>query len=93
MTNTFGPTYDEEKDGKRIASQMDKIRDYMLEADWRTLKQIESELNYPQSSISAQLRHLRKKQFGGYILEKKRVDGNGTWQYRLLKPKPAEMLF
>ncbi|HEV2195068.1 MAG TPA: hypothetical protein VGR55_05780 [Candidatus Acidoferrum sp.] len=48
--------------------------------------------HYPPASISAQLRHLRKREFGGYEVEKRqRLSGRvlhgedfGTvWEYRL----------
>jgi len=79
---TFGPAYDEKLDGKRIATQMETIRKYMPDAGWQTLAEIESALGYPQASISAQLRHLRKKKFGSCIVEKRRRT-RGTWEYRL----------
>ena len=85
---TYGPAYDEHIDGKRINKQHVDIRDHMLAvAMWKTLKEIEVSLDYPQSSISAQLRHLRKPKFGEYIVEKRRRSGKGTWEYRVLHPK------
>ena len=96
MDRTFGPAFEEEKDGKRIRTQMSVIRAYMINLypHWATLKEIENDLGYPQASISAQIRHLKKKQFGGHILEKKRRDSNGdggTWVYRLSE-RPEEDL-
>ena len=88
-TNTFGTSYVEEIDGERLQRQMDVIREYMLEAypKWRTLQKIENDLDYPQASISAQLRHLKKVRFGGFVLEKQRREADkGTWEYRLHKP-------
>jgi transcriptional antiterminator len=77
---TFGPDYDEKIDGLRIKKQMQAIRDFMLnENKYITLQEIETALGYPQASISAQLRHLRKSRFGGYLVEKRR---RGTeWEY------------
>lgn len=86
---TFGPDYDEETDGKRIADQMRRILKLMADAHWRTLSEIEGRLGYPQASISAQLRHLRKEKFGSYLVNKRRrVDGLGTWEYQVLPPPP-----
>lgn len=79
---TFGPAYDPDLDGERLANQHEAIRDYMLARKWRTLAEIEERLHYPQASISAQLRHLRKPEFGSYILTKRRRSG-GTWEYRI----------
>jgi hypothetical protein len=89
--STFGPTYDARVDGPRLHRQMDMIRDIMLSASelntWLTLREIEAMTHYPQASISAQLRHLRKRQFGSYIVEK-RPRGNrkeGLFEYRVRK--------
>ncbi len=102
-TSTFGPAYDESLDGERIKTQMLRVRDYMLQngsvGPWRTLGAIKEGLEhqyrcrFPESSISAQLRSLKKDQFGGYTLEKRRVLG-GLWEYRLSSPstKPPEQL-
>jgi len=43
-----------------------------------------SSLGYPESSVSAQLRHLRKPKFGGHtILKRRRFSGHGLWEYQL----------
>lgn len=79
---TFGPAYDPDLDGERIENQHKKIRDLMLDGEWRTLAEIEKKLKYPQASISAQLRHLKKPEFGSYIMTKRRRSG-GLWEYRI----------
>lgn len=86
----FGPAYDKNIDGKRIHNQTLKIRDYMLlvgslgKGHWKTLGEIEEVLKYPQASISAQLRHLRKKEFGSYVVEKRRR--GILWEYLVSLP-------
>ena len=81
---TFGPAYNEVIDGQRIKHQLEIIRDWMLSHSlWKTLAEIEQVTDYPQASISAQLRHLRKPRFGNYIVEKRRRSGGGTWEYRV----------
>lgn len=89
--STFGPAYDEAKDGKRIMTQMEAIKRFMLGCGWLTLKEIENALGYPQASISANLRHLRKEQFGGYDVQKRRrkPDG-GLWEYKVTKVKVGD---
>ena len=37
----------------------------------------------PESSISAQLRHMKKERFGGHAIEKGYL-GNGLYTYRLI---------
>ena len=84
----FGPAYDERVDGPRLHRQMDRIREYMLDHSrrgwWVTLRVISLDLGYPEASVSAQLRHLKKARFGGYGLEKRRC-GN-AWEYQVLDP-------
>ena len=88
-TGTFGPAYDELLDGDRIRKQHSAIRNYMLlpSTGWKTLNEIAVALNYPEASISAQLRHLRKKRFGGYQVDKQRR-GNG-WEYKVSEHEPT----
>jgi hypothetical protein len=83
--HTMGPLFDWAVDHSRLERQMDKIRDYMLAAGWRSLAEIEQATGYPQASISAQLRHLKKVRFGGFGLDKRRRhQEGGTWEYRLI---------
>jgi len=84
MSTTFGPTYEAAVDGDRIRTQMDVVKGFMLRATtWMTLAEIEDALEFPQASLSAQLRHLRKPRFGGYDVRKRRRSP-GTWEYRVL---------
>lgn len=81
---TFGPAYSVPLDADRIEGQHETIRDYMLSHNkWLTLAEIEAAVGYPQASISAQLRHLRKPRFGAYVVDKRRRSC-GTWEYRVL---------
>ena len=84
-TGTFGPAYDEERDGARLARQHEVIRDLMLDGEWRTLAYIASRTGFPEASVSAQLRHLRKPRFGSYRVDKRHV-GGGLYEYQLLSP-------
>ena len=87
MARDLGTAYSERMDGKRLALQHERIRDYMLRHSWKTLAEIKDALGYPESSISAQLRHLRKPRFGSYVVEKRRrKPGGGTWEYRVMAP-------
>lgn len=89
----FGPAYVEALDGKRLSTQMITIRDYMLAVQWRTLREISLHLGYPEGSVSAQLRHLKKERFGHYKVEKRRRDGRGTWEYHVDRPSREGRLF
>lgn len=59
---------------------------------WLTLDELGKLTHYPPASISAQLRHLRKPQFGGFVVEKRprgagvvlRGEDFGTvWEYQI----------
>ena len=59
----------------------------LLDGKFRTLGEIEGLLGYPQASISANLRNLRKYDFGSYTVNKRRrpkKDGiGGTFEYQV----------
>lgn len=78
-----GSDYSHERDAKRLAGQMLRVFDYMKSGHWHTLGEIAAATGDPPASISAQLRHLKKKRFGSHGLEKEHV-GNGLFKYRLL---------
>ena len=82
--------------GSSRRRQRDVLCDVMLSASqcdtWLTLEELALLTHYPPASISAQLRHLRKQEFGGYEVEKRqRLSGRilhgedfGTvWEYQL----------
>lgn len=80
--NSYGP-----KDKPRLDSQRANVRELMLDGMFRTLKEIEEATGYPQASISARLRDLRKQRFGSYTVNRiHRGEGAGTWYYQVLEP-------
>jgi hypothetical protein len=62
--------------GKSRLTQQAIVREALLSAakydQWMTLGELARMTHYPEASISAQLRHLRKPEFGGYVVEKRR---------------------
>jgi hypothetical protein len=53
---------------------------------WVTLAELAGKTKFPPASISAQLRHLRKEKYGGWVVEKQRrewVKEEVVWEYRL----------
>jgi len=53
---------------------------------WMTLAELAASTRFPPASISAQLRHLRKEEYGGWVIEKRRrewVTEELVWEYRL----------
>ena len=78
-------------------TQLDVLRDVMLAAGkygaWMTLRELARLTLYGETSISAQLRHLRKASCGGYVLEKRvrratvvsSEEHFVMWEYRLTR--------
>ena len=89
-----------------VPTQREIVRDVMLAAGkygaWMTLWELARLTRYGETSISAQLRHLRKAHHGGYHVEKRhRCSARGVatmrkirdtrrgpviWEYRVLPP-------
>ena len=97
----WGTTTKGRRTGAGRRRQRDVLCDVMLGASqcdtWLTLDELAMLTHYPPASISAQLRHLRKREFGGYKVEKRqRLSGRilhgedfGTvWEYRLQRGAP-----
>jgi len=76
-----GETYDK-SDQDRLRSQLERVRKLMSDGKWHTLGSISIELGYPEASVSARLRDLRKPKFGGHTVERKHM-GRGLWLYRM----------
>jgi hypothetical protein len=93
-------------DARRLRSQREIIRDVMLSAaeceTWLTLGELRALTRYGEASISAQLRHLRKSENGGYEVVKRHregasperpgTDGRGEciWEYRIARAVVVE---
>lgn len=81
-----GSDYNPDLDDKRLTGQIKDIYNLMVDGVWRTLGEIEAAVKHPQASISAQLRHLRKKRFGKNTVNKRRRgdETQGLFEYQLL---------
>lgn len=81
-----GPAYNHELDSKRLKGQLLRIWKVMKDRRYRTLREIADITGDPESSISAQLRHLRKERFGAHEVKKRRRGGPGTglFEYQLV---------
>ena len=80
-----GETYEPEHDQVRLGKQLMAVFALMQDEKWRTLGEIERITGYPQASISARLRDLRKKRFGEYEVPRRRrgEPSEGLFEYRL----------
>lgn len=81
-----GSDYCPALDDRRLRGQIKRIYYLMKDGRFRTLGEIGRLTGDPQASISAQLRHLRKKRFGENQVNK-RPRGereNGLFEYQLI---------
>ena len=79
-----GDDYKHERYHARLTGQIRRVYDFMFDGAWRTLNEISDATGDPHSSVSAQLRNLRKKRFGGHNIERKYMN-DGLYSYRLEK--------
>lgn len=77
-----GTDYDPQRDWTRLTTQLGRVYSCMNDGRWRSLDDIARATGDPHASVSAQLRNLRKKRFGGHTVEKKHIKA-GHFLYRL----------
>lgn len=96
MRDAFaGATYEPKFDDIRLHGQIARVRDALIDGQWRTLAELREKTGDGEASISAQLRHLRRQCHGGYLVEK-RLRGervNGLYEYRISGKVEAGRLF
>lgn len=77
-----GPEPAHTRDTARLNAQTRRVFNAMRDGTERTLEEISALTLDPAPSISAQLRHLRKKRFGAHTVDKRYV-ADGLYKYRL----------
>lgn len=84
-----GDTYVPEFDRARLGRQLGLVYDLMVDRQWRTLAEIGEVVDEPEASVSARLRDLRKPDFGGFTVERRRRGNpaDGVHEYRLGPPE------
>lgn len=89
VTSRFnGAAYKHERDSKRLTNQHNDIFNLMADGEYRTLGKIAALTGHHESSISAQLRHMRKERFGSHIVNRRHIL-NGLFEYQLIVNKAA----
>ena len=78
-----GSDIDMNRDAKRLTGQILDVYNAMKDGQWRTLGAIEAITGHGQASISAQMRNLRKRDFGCHTVEKRHIK-NGLFEYRIM---------
>lgn len=82
-----GATIVPERDVPRLARQLERVRDLMLDSEKRTLEEIAVTLGAPEASVSARLRDLRRPRHGGFTVTRHYL-GNGLHSYSVHRPLP-----
>lgn len=83
-----GETYDPDRDHDRLAGQLKRVLTLMSDGNWRMLLLISDEVGGSEAAVSARLRDLRKKKYGGREVLREYV-ANGVWRYRLVAEMKA----
>jgi hypothetical protein len=78
-----GATYIRALDHERLGAQLLRVARVMADGAWHTLRGISGLTGDPEASVSARLRDLRKRKFGGHSVLRERV-ARGLWRYRLV---------
>jgi hypothetical protein len=78
-----GADYSPIRDNNRLSKQLDRVFTLMKDGQWRTLREISCKTKDPETSVSAQLRHLRKNRFGAHVVKRRHVR-RGLYQYQLV---------
>ena len=73
------------RDRERLATQLERVRNLMLDGRWRTLEAIRQAVGGSEAGVSARLRDLRKDRFGGYTVNRRRVADGGLHEYQVLR--------
>lgn len=74
------------QDQSRLNRQHEDIKALMLDGCWRTVQEISQILSYAENSVSAQLRHLRKPEFGGWLVYRRRRKDTSLSEYQVKNP-------
>lgn len=79
-----GDDYVPPRDDPRLTDQYHRIFRVMRDQVWRSLATIERITGDPPASISAQLRHMRKRRFGAHTVNRRYL-GDGLYEYQLVE--------
>jgi hypothetical protein len=86
-----GADYDPIRDRARLRTQLQRVWSLAIDGEWRTVQRLTGELrrvftglNFPENSVQAQLRNLRK---AGFSVETRRA-AIGLYEYRVTGQLP-----
>jgi hypothetical protein len=71
------------------ATQLERVHKALQGRQWLTLIELHAVTGDPVSSISAQIRHLRKPEHGSHEIRKRRRGQSraGLYEYQLVQPQ------
>lgn len=81
-----GATYEPVRDRERLTAQLDRVRKVMESGKKVTLTYLARVCDCSEASVSARLRDLRKKRFGGFTIERTYKE-KGVFEYQMRKPE------
>lgn len=88
-----GETYSRLLDQGRLAGQFLRVK-YLLthpRGQWWPLAELHALARGSEAGISARIRDLRKRKFGAFPVESKRLAG-GVWLYRVREDSPRQQV-
>ena len=78
-----GETFDPYMDTDRLNEQSQRVFRLMRDNQWRALHEIAAITGDPEASISARLRDFRKPRFGSLVVNRRRRNEAGLWEYQI----------
>lgn len=87
-----GDTFDPFVDGIRLSSQLSLVASVMADGAWWTIPGVVNEIRVrhavrcSDTGVSARIRDFRKPRHGSHQVERRRVNGGGLWEYRVVIP-------
>jgi biotin operon repressor len=80
-----GAFYSPSLDEQRLTTQMERVRRELADGRWHTAQYVADRTHAPLTSVSTQIRNLRKKENGGYVIETRRDGDTGLFLYRMVR--------
>jgi hypothetical protein len=82
-----GSDYVPKRDDARLTGQLGRVFSAIKDGRWRTVAEVSELTGDPQTSVSCQLRHLRKPRFGSHNIIKRQREGTVALYEYALAPK------
>lgn len=85
-----GATYNPKNDRVRLSGQLRTMWNIIVDLEVHSVREIGERTGFPEPSISAQFRNLRKEKFGGWYIPRITLDDKrGHYAYQLVL-RPGE---